>query len=98
MTSAALCEPHGCIELWDEMWDSMHPLNAKRTRSKGYGVSMADASSAILPRTVAEGAPQDPRPGAHPFGPSPAAVHGTVPTPVAQKKFSPNLEFYRGTI
>lgn len=77
MTENGIDHGHGEQRVWDEMWDGCISLNAKRTGSKGYGVSEAETGSAMRPRTVAEGAPQRLRPGAHPFGPSPAAVHGT---------------------
>lgn len=41
--------------------------------------------------TVATGAPQRPRPGAHPFWPGDRAMHGTVPAAVAREKKSLNL-------
>lgn len=86
MACRASVDRSAAAGMGDGMWDGCIALNAKRTGSKGYDRSMADACSAIAPRTVAEGAPQDLRPGAHPFGRNASGAHGTRPLPVAPGK------------
>lgn len=90
MTSLPHVEHAAGCGMGDRVGDGLHPLDAKRTGSKGYGVSMADASSAMRLGTVAAGAPQRPRPGTHPFWPGDRAMHGTVSPPVAQEKYPLN--------
>ena len=76
----------------------LHPLDAKRTRSKGCGGCMAETGSAILAAgDGTAGAPQPAERGAHPFWPGDRAMHGTGSAAVAQKKNHPNLRFSHPT-
>lgn len=70
----------------------LHPLDAKRTRSKGYGGCMAETGSAIPAAGPSiGGAPSRPRPGAHPFWPGDRAMHGTGSPAVPHRKNPLNL-------